>query len=50
MAANPGALRLRPDLAAHFAISRRLTLAPWDARRTPPPGGVLMELEELRRR
>ena len=44
------ALGHRPDLAAYFAISRRASEAPWNARRTPPLGGVLVELEELRRR
>lgn len=44
------AFRLRPDLAAYFAIARRVNEAPWNARRTPPLGGVLVELEELRRR
>jgi len=40
----------RPDLAAYFAISRRVNAAPWNARRTPPLGGVLMALEHRRRK
>ncbi len=44
------ALGHRPDLAAYFAISRRADSTPWNARRTPPMGGVLVELEALRRK